>query len=110
MSQLIHRVVGNLTLWEGTLGGMNALEGLLLALVAVSATLYLLMAGGFLWSMGRAAPAPAPKTRPLVSILKPLAGVDDELELNLASFEALDYPDYEILLGVASVVGRDFGY
>ncbi|HEY2513846.1 MAG TPA: glycosyltransferase [Polyangiaceae bacterium] len=37
-----------------------------------------------------------------MSILKPLAGADDELDANLASFGALDYPDYEILLGVAS--------
>jgi ceramide glucosyltransferase len=81
---------------------MNALEDCLFALVAVSAALYFLMVGGFLAAMGRPKIAPAPKRRPRVSILKPLAGADDELGENLASFEHLEYPDWEIVLGVAS--------
>lgn len=41
----------------------------------------------------------APK---LVSILKPLAGLDDDLAGNLESFAGLEGPAHEILLGVAS--------
>lgn len=35
-----------------------------------------------------------------VSVLKPLCGVDDGLEENLARFAELDHRDYEVLLGV----------
>jgi ceramide glucosyltransferase len=61
------------------------------------------MVAGFLAAMRRPEVPPKPEKRPRVSILKPLAGVDDELEENLASFESLDYPDYEIIFGVASL-------
>jgi ceramide glucosyltransferase len=40
---------------------------------------------------------------PRVSILKPLAGCDDDLDANLESFARLDHPAVEILLGVARI-------
>ncbi len=36
-----------------------------------------------------------------VSILKPLKGIDDELEANLTSFCRQTHPRYEIILGAA---------
>lgn len=45
-------------------------------------------------------PSPAPRGRPAISILKPLCGVDDDLARNLECFAALDWPEYEVLLGV----------
>jgi ceramide glucosyltransferase len=45
---------------------------------------------------------PQPVATPGISILKPLCGHDDDLEANLALFAALDYPNYELVLGVRS--------
>lgn len=38
---------------------------------------------------------------PRVSILKPVAGLDEDLARNLESFAALDYPAFELLVGLA---------
>jgi ceramide glucosyltransferase len=42
-----------------------------------------------------------PEPLPGVSILKPLKGLDEHLEANLESFFLLDYPEYQIVFGVA---------
>src|SRR5262245_61827242 len=87
---------------------MHGLQAFLLGLVAVSAALYVTMVAAFVVTMRRSRRRQKPQQWPRVSILKPLAGIDDELEQNLASFAALDYPDYEILLGVASPDDRAY--
>ena len=48
----------------------------------------------------RAVRPPAAVSLPPISILKPLAGVDDGLEDNLRSFFEQDYPAFEILFAV----------
>jgi ceramide glucosyltransferase len=75
-----------------------------LAPVLLSSLAYAAMMGICARGMLRARSkhAPTPERAPRISILKPLAGGDDELDANLASFATLDYPDYEILFGIAS--------
>lgn len=45
-------------------------------------------------------PRRAPLSEPGFSVLKPLCGLDDELEQNLEAYAALGYREYEVLLGV----------
>jgi ceramide glucosyltransferase len=75
-----------------------------LAPIALSSAAYAAMMGACARgvAVARRSPPAMPDRAPRVSILKPLAGGDDELEANLASFAALDYPEYEILFGLAS--------
>lgn len=54
-------------------------------------------------------PKPAPHTYPPMSILKPLCGLDDALEENLLCFLGLDYPSYEVVLGVRDHHDSAFG-
>jgi len=70
----------------------------LLAAAAAGTALLLLQLGALRRHL--AAPPAAPRGRPSISVLKPLCGVDDELEENLASFAMLAWPDYEVLLGL----------
>jgi ceramide glucosyltransferase len=44
--------------------------------------------------------APVPRGTAGISVLKPLRGVDDGLEANLASFADQDWPGFEVLLGL----------
>src|ERR1700722_14012413 len=77
---------------------------LAVALTAASLTLYMTMMALFARGMlPRRRRPPAEFDRaPRVTIFKPLAGSDDDLEANLESFARIDYPSFEILFGVAS--------
>jgi ceramide glucosyltransferase len=85
---------------------LHALSVLLLALGTLGFVILLIQLGSATRHM-RARP-PAPRTLPPISVLKPLCGVDDDLANNLEGFVTLDYPDYEVLLGVRDT--RDAAY
>jgi ceramide glucosyltransferase len=85
---------------------LHALSVTLLALGTLGFVLLLVQLGSATRHLrGR---APAPVAQPPISILKPLCGVDDDLAANLEGFAGLDYPDYEVLLGVRD--SRDAAY
>jgi ceramide glucosyltransferase len=76
-----------------------------LAPTGASMAIYLVVMTAFCVVMLRRKrrPRAEPTRAPLVTVFKPLAGLDDGLDDNLESFAKLDYPAYEVLLGVASL-------
>jgi ceramide glucosyltransferase len=74
------------------------------ALTATSLALYATMMALFargMWARRRTRRAAVDRA-PRVTLFKPLAGRDDDLDANLESFARIDYPSFEILFGVAS--------
>ncbi len=72
----------------------------LLSASALGLLLYLVQLLALAWH--RRSPARVPTIRPGISILRPLCGVDDELAALIDELASLDYPQYEVLLGVES--------
>ncbi len=77
---------------------VNLLLGLV-AVVAVASTVSSMLALGWVTRPRRGAKREV--YTPPVTILKPLKGLDEELEENLRSFFRLNYPTYQLLFGVA---------
>lgn len=76
--------------------------GWLLLAAAAVALLYqsaALAASVSFFLRARFAPAPPPAKLPPVSILKPVYGLDAQLEEAVASHLRLEYPEYELLIG-----------
>jgi ceramide glucosyltransferase len=70
---------------------------------AVSSCIYVGVHGIFTTRMLRRKRPPQRLARaPRVTVLKPVSGIDDDLRENLESFARLDYPDFEIVFGLAS--------
>jgi ceramide glucosyltransferase len=67
------------------------------ALFAAGSTLAAMGALFWLTRSRRLSPGPLPA----VTILKPLKGLDEHLEANLRGFFTLDYPEYQLVFGVA---------
>ncbi len=68
----------------------------------ISTTLFLLGASSYTCWRSTRRKNSAPTPLPPVTILKPLKGIDPELEANLASFFHIDYPEYELIFCVSS--------
>jgi ceramide glucosyltransferase len=73
----------------------------LAAVVAVAVTVTSFVA--LLWVTRSSRSRGLPQHTPPVTIFKPLKGVDEGLEENLRSFFQLDYPVYQLLMGVADL-------
>jgi len=77
------------------------MENIILALLGVSFFILILYAlFSVRHSSGKRLPIRNPESLPLVSLLKPIKLIDDDMERNLESFFTLDYPRYEVLFAV----------
>ncbi len=86
------------------MGISGASVGLALGLLVAAAALGYAAAAVWVvatWRGGAAVSrSPSASARPAVSVLKPLAGLEPELDSNLRSFCDQDYPHFEVILGV----------
>ena len=73
-----------------------------LAALGLSVLLHAVAVAALFRHRRRARRLASPHPAPMVSIVKPLCGLDAELEENLASFLRLDYPSFEIVFSFAS--------
>ena len=75
-------------------------ENLILGLAAILAVVTTLVSIASLYWVTRPRKG-LPDYTPAITILKPLKGVDEDLEANLRSFFRQDYPVFQLLFGVA---------
>src|SRR5690242_5415476 len=83
-------------------GGLIATLWLIFTTLAMVGSAYLAFAAFLLWKVSRMNP-PVLRFAPGVTILKPLCGVEPDLEENLASFCMQAYPGpVQVVLGVST--------
>ena len=82
------------------------MTAIFLALLLASTATYLVASLVVVWIRRADCARPPRDFAPPVSIIKPLSGLDDELEENLDSFYRLDYPAYEVVFSFASADDR----
>jgi ceramide glucosyltransferase len=73
----------------------------LIALLVLASWVFWLVACCLVRSFFRTRQQPDPQFTPPVSILKPARGLDAEIYKNFSSFCGQDYPEYELIFGVA---------
>lgn len=72
-----------------------------LLLLVLATALYVVAAATLAWSRRADCARPPRDFAPPISIVKPLSGLDEQLEENLESFYRLDYPSYELVFSFA---------
>ena len=78
---------------------MDLLDLFFLVVALIAAVLTVAATASMFWYTRRRSYPGSPT--PPVTIFKPLKGLDEHLESNLRGFFQLDYPEYQILFGVA---------